>query len=321
MEPTLAARLFYRYHRYYWLGLRLAYVAGGGRAAPRLPLHRLRDLALALDAALSLGRLVCLLGTPVAVMLACLLGAWTPAAAALLACAAAAGLDRLELREQRANRLRPFSIFNINTGSARTLVGEVEVRHLLLNVRGLPWSNHDVADVLGRARQATGWLERQARLASVTLRFHHRVLPARVWWAGPVPSQANGYARLQQLVARVRAAAGAVVGARNVCVMVHAPVTLRSYAVPHSLGRRYATPPLNPDPLELCVLGAEKEPSVHAHELLHLFGADDYYGHAWSMLRLAREQLIGRSVMFAGEALPLEQQRVDGVTAQNVGWC
>lgn len=71
------------------------------------------------------------------------------------------------------------------------------------------------------------------------------------------------------------------------------------------------------------VIGAPHDASVIAHELLHLFGVDDFYlavyfGESYREVPL-RQQLLGRCIMFATHS-GLSRSVVDDLTAQNIGW-
>lgn len=100
----------------------------------------------------------------------------------------------------------------------------------------------------------------------------------------------------------------------NACVMAHVPRTIRSYAVPVYIGRHEVMR----DRLEYCVCSKGDNSAAYAHEILHLFGADDYYAEHYKKLQEYRSELFGRSIMFTTRSL--RGVRIDGLTAQNIGW-
>jgi hypothetical protein len=67
-------------------------------------------------------------------------------------------------------------------------------------------------------------------------------------------------------------------------------------------------------------MSRDATPSAHAHELLHLFGADDYYHAAYSMLLIGKEEFLHRSIMFNGGRLAIEELSISETTAENIGW-
>jgi hypothetical protein len=103
----------------------------------------------------------------------------------------------------------------------------------------------------------------------------------------------------------------------NICLLVHVKSNLRSYAVPqHKFRDPYCK-------LEYAVIGLPHRSQTIAHELLHLFGADDFYfGAYWGdncHEPELRKQLLDRCIMF-NTSPDISDSRVDDLTAQNIGW-
>jgi len=106
----------------------------------------------------------------------------------------------------------------------------------------------------------------------------------------------------------------------NSCLIVHVKdrlPTCLAYAIQKHRFRDHACR------LEYTVVGAPHDASVFAHELLHLFGADDFYlagywGRNDSELPL-RQQLLDKCIMLSTKS-ELSQSFVDDLTAQNIGW-
>lgn len=90
---------------------------------------------------------------------------------------------------------------------------------------------------------------------------------------------------------------------------------IRAYAVPDYVGKQRGSMQI-----EYCVVPYQSLPSAYVHELLHLFGADDYYSEYSQTLDQLKCLFIFQSVMFYGGWLPLDELAVDDLTAQNIGW-
>lgn len=310
--PTAAlrpARLFYRLHRFYWVGIVVGLWVG---RALRLRCHRLRDLMIAVDVALSGLFYLGLLATPPAVVLSIVWLSPPPALVALAFALSQRGLLRLEQKLARRHWLKQLSLYAIDVGSARTLHGRVAVWHVFVNAGPRFWTQARVARAMERAAQATVWLEAQAGAHGISLHLENRALARRLALPPPPadPVQAL-YARLTLLALAV---ASSTAGFDAACLVVHLSHPITSFALPAYLGIRQELA------VECCVLGCNVGPEVHAHELLHLFGAADHYHCAGSLEWQAKEELIGRSIMFAPTGRPLSKLVVDGVTAQSIGW-
>ncbi|MDP3981079.1 MAG: hypothetical protein Q8Q33_06695, partial [Chlamydiota bacterium] len=101
----------------------------------------------------------------------------------------------------------------------------------------------------------------------------------------------------------------------NFGLLVHIYENFRSFAVSASIGRdkKYHLP-------EYCLLTYSARFSTYAHEILHLFGADDYYSEFSESLQDYRSEFLSKSIMFSGGTKYLNGLVVDGITAQNIGW-
>jgi hypothetical protein len=101
----------------------------------------------------------------------------------------------------------------------------------------------------------------------------------------------------------------------NVVVLIHLPVGSSAFAVPDRVGREHAG-----RAFEYAVVSIGHNPSVYAHELLHLFGADDYYRTYSAAIWRMKVPYLAKSIMFSGGIVPLKRLVVDELTAQNIGW-
>jgi hypothetical protein len=302
-------RAFHRFHRFYWVGVHAGLAVG---RCLGLPAYRLRNLMIALDGLLSSGAYASGLALPFAAVVSIATGNPVPLMAALTLALIFRALGSLERELRRRYWLKRFDIYDIDTGSARTLMGHVVVGHIFVEERGSRyWTNSSVAAAMGRSRRAGQWLVQQASSYGACLEVSHQNLGAR-------RSLSRGtQLRLEELEACVASETLAFVEANRskdgFCIVVHVPFDTINFAMPASLIHQHGRP------VEWCLVMARANEAVIAHELLHLFGGDDHYHCSTAEERRAKRELIGRSIMFGADRA-LAEQVVDGVTAQNVGW-
>ena len=189
-----------------------------------------------------------------------------------------------------------------------------------------------------RAHRATRWLAKEGRRFGVSVDFSHSRIDVKdEAWVAEVPNIKNDYAGIREFelfLARQLAAAEwredastADDLAANRCLLVHIVdwTNERAYAQPAISGRTDGRPVV-----EYAVVAANENAATIAHELLHLFGADDYYfngqfscgsyaGQIGEWLDAARFGFLRRCVMFSSGA-PLRELAVDDQTAQKIGW-
>jgi hypothetical protein len=306
VQRSFLSNAFFVLHRYYWIGIRVGLVLG---RRFRLRFHQTRDLMIAVDGLLSAGFYLTLLATPAAMVLSMVTGNPIPLLAALALDVIFLALLRWERKLRRRHWLKSLSIYNIDTGSARTLRGRIGVGHVFLNEAGERyWTKKRVAAAMERAERASRWIERRAAGVGVDLELVDKVLSTR---------QTLPELSIESIEEAIAGDAVAYSSeARQLdgcCLMVHVPYHSGSYALPDRLGLQLDLP------VEWCLVTVHAMAGVMAHELLHLFGADDHYWSRTDFEHEAKRSLIGRSVMFNPEQ-PLSELRVDGVTAQNIGW-
>lgn len=311
------AHLFYLLHRFNYVGIHT------GLALNRvmgLRLYRLRDLMIAVDGLLSVGFYLTLLATPVATVISVVTTSPLLALAALLFNLIYVALRHKERQLQRGHWLLRLCIHNVDLGSARTLRGRLTVGHIFVDPLPMSWWTHGrVAASMEHTRHADAWLSREAGAYGVDLELQHEVVARGVKISRPPALGADPttveHDAVVEAVARdaVAFAATARDDVDGTCLVVHLPYETTSFACPRYYGS------LRKLPVEWCVLSVNASSSVLAHELLHLFGADDHY-HCLSETELqAKQELIGRSIMF-NTYPPLVDLVVDEVTAQNIGW-
>ncbi len=248
-----------------------------------------------------------------------------------------AALVSIELRLRQRLLFKPLRLGNTNVGSARLLRGQVEVAHLFLGT-GRQWRSRDVRAAMKSVDRACHWLAEEGRRFGVRVDFTHRQIAAVVGgWQSEVPNSNNGYASIhdfERFLDRQLAAANwsqadpaGDVPRSNNCLMVHVAgwTDERAFAMPATDGRADCRPRV-----EYVIVGASDSAATLAHELLHLFGADDFYfdgqsdtgwyaGQLGQLLDAGRFQFLQRCVMFRS-GIPLRELSVDDQTAQKIGW-
>jgi len=227
---------------------------------------------------------------------------------------------------------KPLSLASINIGSANLLRGKVQVLHLFLDTSRRQWKHKNRKSTMRKIERASRWMVAQAKCYGVPLVFEHTIIKATdLCFTGEIPALNNNYANsigFEQFLADVleknrssqSVSADEIVADENICLVVHAAQYIghMAYAMPTYRGREPG-----PQAVEYAVVGAWRSAGIYAHELLHLFGAADYYDTRRSefgkRLDELRAPLLGRSIMFAGYR-PLNQLTIDEQTAQSVGW-
>jgi hypothetical protein len=231
------------------------------------------------------------------------------------------------------------------------LLGRVTLVSLYLGYDGARWTDDEVAAAQGALLRAGSWIEREARRwgAAVNVEIADTYLTADV--DDPHTEQAVGFDRVGDEVvafeegeetrvfaALTRAAVGngfrdAVDLVRTVeghlatdaaVWLVHPLRCGVSRAFPHdregailpgvSLAVCYVREAPFPEPLKG---PATTDPVTVVHEMLHLFGATDKYGHA--LKSYAPRAVTGREVMRLS-VTRLERLQVDPLTALEIGW-
>ena len=249
----------------------------------------------------------------------------------------AAALVVIEQRHRRRWMFKPMYLGNTNIGSAGLLRGRVAVAHLFLASRQ-SWSTNQIRKSMNRAHRATRWLSKEGRRFGASVDFSHSQIDVKnEYWIAEVPNLKNGYAGIREFelfLARQLAAADwrkdastSDDSAANRCLLVHIVdwTNERAYAQPAISGRTDGRLGV-----EYAVVGANDSAATIAHELLHLFGADDYYfngqftsgshaGQIGEWLDAARFGFLRRCVMFCSGAT-LRELAVDDQTAQKIGW-
>jgi hypothetical protein len=249
----------------------------------------------------------------------------------------AASLIVIERRLHRQWLFKPLYLGNTNVGTARLLQGNVEIAHLFVGTTRPRRASHARA-TMKRVACACRWLVKEGRRFGMQVDFTHRQIAAMDGgWTTEAPSDKNGYAGIldfELFLDRQLAAANwppaelADEDPRaNRCLMVHVAgwTDERAFAMPTTDGRVDSRPKV-----EYALVGAGDNAATLAHELLHLFGADDFYfegrydqgwyaGQVGEMLDAGRFRFLERCVMFRS-GVPLRELSVDDQTAQKIGW-
>jgi hypothetical protein len=220
---------------------------------------------------------------------------------------------------------KPFYMSNINEGSAGILQGKVHVVHLFVTT-SRQWEPEEQQVVLSRTSRALAWLVGQARRYGTSLSFEeHEPLecPAH---PGAIPDAGSGIGShrafgegLNRFLDGHLPEAVTAPGA-NSCLIVYVKDPFKTYSAYAVSQCRFRDSACR---LEYVVAGPPHDAPVIAHELLHLFGADDFYAAAYRGPNchepLLRGQMLSGCIMFA-TGPELSQSAVDDLTAQNIGW-
>lgn len=313
--------LFYWFHRFNFLGIRIGFSVA--RASGRL-FYQLRNTAVLIDSLLS-----CFLYLSILSSFWCLLSSQRHHLPTMFTLLASDVLLLWLLRQERKERLRntftPFSIYNINIGSAKILRGNVSIVHLFVDGRRRKWTKKKIARVVKKVEQALSWISKQAEQFKVDVAFENKGLSeTRILFRKAIPNYANLYRHRDEFHELIRSSLGNAMLSQfsnasgkdqNICLFVHVLKRIRSFAVPDILGEKPEK-----ERLEYSVIECGARPSTYAHELLHLFGADDYYSEYSKGMQMLKSHFLARSIMFSTSTLPLEDSVVDDLTAQNIGW-
>lgn len=283
------------------------------------PFYLIRDMILTTDFLLSF--LVRLAGIGLIIRILAWSHPLNPYDAILAAlCALSVTLLHYEKKLKMAAALRPFHIENINIGSSRLLKGRVLLGHVFVQRTSGAWDKNKIASTLKKVEQATRWIEKQAQNFKAEVVFD-TYLPQTLFvrFGGPIPCHKNRHRNLAAFEEAFRdpvkelTAHAAKTEAQNTALLIHTDENVRSYAVAKWLGDRR---PINF--MEYCVCSTYYSEAAYAHEILHLFGADDFYSEFFKKLHHYRSEFLRGSIMFSGHSL--EGVRIDDLTAQNLGW-
>ncbi len=299
--------------------LRLAFLLTSGRIKP---FYLMRDLILTLDVLLSYGVRLVVMSAFLRLIFFRKIHASFLNESLIVLLMASYLLLKIERRERGRHRLRPFWIDDINIGSARTLRGNVLIGHVFLNNLEHAWDESSIKEVSEKVCAATSWLEQQAVTYNVQVRIVNRLLDdSRIDFGKPIPTHQNHdqfkgqfEAVLQPAMTRLMDHVGSsTVKPDSYCLVVHVLEAVRSYAVPMRIGMENAE-----SNIEYCVCEKHIGAGGYVHELLHLFGADDFYAEFHKKLQDYKREFLKGSIMFSPESLA--NVRVDEATAQNIGW-
>ncbi|HOW60076.1 MAG TPA: hypothetical protein PLO78_10195 [Candidatus Omnitrophota bacterium] len=216
--------------------------------------------------------------------------------------------------------LKPFRIDDINVGSAKLLKGKILLGHVFIQRTPDEWDQKRIATVLQRVEQATQWIEGQAQNYKMEVVFDNFLVQEPfLRFLNAIPCHKNRFRSWNAFEAILADAAEEVVARakenhiENLMLMAHVNEAVRSYAVPKRLGDGR---PINF--IEYCVCSTFYSAASYAHEILHLFGADDFYIEFYTKLGDYRKEFLQGSIMLSAKSL--EGVRIDDLTAQNIGW-
>lgn len=312
---------YYRFHLFNYLGIRIAFFLT--RATHSL-FYQIRNTAVLIDSLLS-----SLIYLSIVSSFFILLTSHRHNLAMMLTLLAFNILSLWLLREERkerlCNTLKPFSIYDINIGSAKILKGNISILHLFVNGQKRQWNKEQIAQVLKGMAHAALWIAKQAKQFKVDVLIKNKDLSnTRIRFLKAIPEYSNHYKNMDEFHGLIKSSLGnanlsefsSETGKdQQICLFVHVLKWIRSFAVPDYLGAKQEG-----KSLEYCVIAYGSPPSAYAHELLHLFGANDYYCEYPKTIQSLKSSFLTKSVMFSAGQLPLENLLIDELTAQNIGW-
>ena len=220
-------------------------------------------------------------------------------------------------------------------GSASSLRGLAYTLSIFVDRAEHRWTRDEKLNHLGQCRAAEQWLVAEARRYGVSLRFHNggNYGLGSSLSVSCIPKDADGDAQPAPLLRTLLLQVGwedpialhkAILretGAQNVHAVMHVRAPGRSTAAPFSAridAARF---------LEGCAVHAEsrkgvaESPLVYAHEILHLYGAWDFYqrpDYAIEQVALAKQRFANDVMLKATR--DIESCEVGPVTAWRVGW-
>ena len=219
---------------------------------------------------------------------------------------------------------KPFSLKTINEGSATILRGEVHVVHLFVDSNEFdPWHPNQKRAVRKNANKALNWLVQQARRYKVNVQFAKHSIQAQPTWQSRIPKSCDGDEAHREFGKWILEPmkqfleSQSIPNDANICFLVYVKDYDCNYAIRQM---KFLNPTCS---YEYAMIASPHSASVVAHELLHLFGADDYYLGAYFQRDCQepaiRKQLLDGCIMF-NVTDDIADSYVDDLTAQNIGW-
>lgn len=186
-------------------------------------------------------------------------------------------------------------------GTSRALTGSVTLKAVFVSEADAPWSAEEIAGVRQELLNAARQLEQEAEGYGAELSLLIECHQADA----SIPFSRDDHKRWARQIMRetpTLADAGYLAYRETpVIFLLNKP------------GRAFASSSWLPE-MEYAVLFQGDGESVARHELLHLYGAEDYYVH--SGVKAAAQGLFPDSVMLSASG----EARVDSLTAYLVGW-
>ena len=192
---------------------------------------------------------------------------------------------------------------DMNEGPCAALTGQVEAMVIFVNIDGLNWTEDALLSMQQELRSAADQLEREAAGygAALSIRLNYCMGVTDC-----LPQLNNSSDWADELLLSIpaladRAESGSWQGV---------PLIFCCRAE----GRAFAHNTVSTARPEYAILFADNDASTLRHELLHLYGAQDFYVEP--AIKAAAQRIFPDSVMLSSTA----ESRVDGLTAYIVGW-
>lgn len=212
----------------------------------------------------------------------------------LLVSTAAAEFDAAAVLRYRTSYVYAFSQ-DRDKGACRMLRGDLELTVILVSADEQPWKVQDLGDVSRSVSEAIETLEEEAAAYDVAL----SITP--VYYKTAAPADVDSENWRDNAIASIPELAGVDSWAnRPVLFCVNTP------------GRCFAR--TGGDHMEYVIYYTDYDPGTVRHELLHLFGAEDFY--FYEEVEAAAYRHFPRSVMLNSDT----NAETDPLTAYLVGW-
>ncbi|MBR3764247.1 MAG: hypothetical protein IKK57_06810, partial [Clostridia bacterium] len=188
-------------------------------------------------------------------------------------------------------------------GSCAALTGEIELLTIFVDLDGDEWDAQDMLEMNAQIRQAVDALEKDA--ASYGAQLSIRVTPGFGWTDTTITiNQDDSWA------AEILAGMDDMPGLDEGHKYINRPVLF----LINDGGRSFASTYASDDMAEHAAVFRGEDAGTIRHELLHLFGARDFYIH--DAIEAAAKTYFPDSIMLSTD----EDKAVDSLTAYLVGW-
>lgn len=192
---------------------------------------------------------------------------------------------------------------DVQAGPCKSLTGQVQVVVLIVSTPGSPWTQEEVTSIRQQVQSASRMLRSEAAVYGASLSISYRFHQVS---ASSGPDMHNSEEWLDGVLRKVDGISGRI----NASAWADTPLLV--YV--SEAGRAFAHCQSNDSYAEYAVLYRGDGSGVIRHEMLHLFGAQDYYVE--ETIAAAAGRLFPTSIMLHSDY----SGTVDPLTAYVIGW-